>query len=80
MNELRDVANHINLEGLPSRESMRADIEANNRVIAERPIYQKLDQYRSLYDRFTKGEDLTDDEIHQMTNLAKELEELASQN
>ncbi len=77
MNELRDVRDFINREGLPSTETMRADVEANDRALAEKPIYQKLDQYRSLYDRFTKGEELTEDELHKMTTLSKELEEFA---
>lgn len=80
MSELKDVADYINHEGLPDPESMRADIEENNKTQVENSINQKLDEYRNLYDRFKKGEELSEEETQRMAGLSKELEVLAGQN
>ncbi len=73
MSELKDVADYLKQEGLPGKESMRADIEANDILLHESVVMKKLDEYKVLYNRFKDGDELSDDEIRRMTDLSKEL-------
>ncbi len=77
MNELREVADHINNEGLPNNESMRADIEMNDRNLLQQTIEKKLNEYTVLFNKFKAGEDLTNEEVTSMTELSDELHQLA---
>lgn len=76
MSELKDVAGYINENGLPSNESMRADIESHEREITANLINQKLDEYRNLFERWKNGNELSDDEVKRMTDLSQELTDL----
>ncbi len=73
MSELKDVADYLKQEGLPSKDSMRADIEANDILLHESVVMKKLDEYKVLFNRFKDGDELSDDEILRMTDLSKEL-------
>lgn len=77
MSELNDVAKYINENGIPSTDSMRANIEANERAMIDNPVYEKLDEYRSLFERWKAGEGLSEDETKRMTDLSQELTEIA---
>lgn len=76
---LRDIANRINNEGLPDTESMRADIEANERLMLKNKIEPKLKEYTALFNRFKDGDELTEDEVSKMANLSDELNKLSEE-
>ncbi len=77
MNEvLKNVADHIKEKGLPSVESMRSDIDENER---KNLITEKLEEYKTLFERFKAGEELGEDELRKMAGLSNELNKLSQE-
>lgn len=73
---LQHVVGHIKKHGLPSEAEMRAVVEEGEqkRFLEETKVW--LDEYRELFNRWTSGGELTDEEMRRFTELADKNEAL----
>ena len=74
---IENIEEEIRENGLPSKEEMRAALEAREHAETFITLQSKLFEYKKLFNRFKEGGDFSGEEKKKMLDLSDELQKLA---